>query len=83
MFFKHKYDVEENLSMYDDVLPIASEILGGLQLFKRQSPSKPLMSILMEQEKSLSKSPNIVEALEEARNAKKCKGASGITCYSL
>lgn len=67
------HDVEETTSMYDDVLPIAHELLAGSQ----QCPSKPLLSLLVDEEKSPSKSPNIAEAFAQARNAKKRKG---ITC---
>lgn len=74
--------MEDTQIMDDDVLPIAQEILAGLQRLKEKvehSKSQYLTSIPIVQEKSAGKSPNIAQAFAAARNAKKCKGTSGIT----
>ena len=67
------HDEEETASLDDDVISIAHEFLPGSQ----QCPRQPLLSLVVDEEKSPSKSPNIAEAFAQARNAKKRKG---ITC---
>ncbi|MCO5594608.1 hypothetical protein L7F22_048641, partial [Adiantum nelumboides] len=71
------HDVEEIQMMDDDVLPIAHEILAKsklvrdeAELSKSPNPSKPLISIPANEEKSPSKIPCIAEAFAAAR---KCK----------
>ncbi|MCO5612408.1 hypothetical protein L7F22_066675 [Adiantum nelumboides] len=78
------HDVEEIQTMDDDVLPIAHEILAEselvrdeVELSKSHNPSKPLMSIPVNEEKSPSKSPCIAKAFAAARNARKGKVISG------